>query len=64
MSAYGFTEEQMESLRKAMKERLDRLTLHPHQRLGFPPIAKGKDVDVQRLTTESTAEFFKKKTVN
>lgn len=64
MSAYGFSDEQLEALRKAIKERLDRMPLHPHQRLGYPPIAKGKDVVVDSLTTEQTAEHFKKKTVN
>jgi len=64
MSAYGWTDEQLESFQKAIKERLDRLNLHPHQRLGIPPMIKGQDVAVNRFSTEQTAELLKRKKVN
>jgi hypothetical protein len=64
MSAYGWTDEQLESFQKAIKERLDRLTLHPHQRLGIPPMIKGQDIAVNRFSTEQTAELLKRKKVN
>lgn len=54
MSAYGWDDEQLASFQRAIKERLDRLDLHPHQRLGYPPMLKGQDVVVERFSTEAT----------
>lgn len=64
MNAYGLTNEEVEALTEAMKERLDALPLHPHQRLGVPPICKGKDVTAQRLITEQTADLVRRNGIN
>lgn len=59
MSAYGFDDDQVESLRAAVRERLNRIGLtHPHKRLPFPPASKGKDVTVPRNTADATLESF------
>lgn len=58
MSAYGFDDDQLESLRAAIAGRLNRLPLHPHQRLPFPAGVKGDDVSVPRLTIDATLESF------
>ena len=59
MSAFDFSPEQLESLRAAMKERLDSMPLHPHQRLEFPPMCEGKDVVSQWHSAEATLSNYK-----
>jgi len=58
-NSLGFTDEQLESLTRALTERLNSFSLFPHQRLGFPPFAQGKDVDLPKLSAEATLKNFK-----
>lgn len=63
-SAFDFTPKELADLTRELNARIDRMTLHPHQRLGIPPICQGKDVCSGRLTVESTVEMLKRKAVN
>jgi len=64
MSAFEFDDEQLAALTKAVNERLNRLELHPHQRINFPPMAVGRDVSIRRFETEHTLDVFKRNSVN
>lgn len=64
MSAYDFTDEEIDELTKAMQDRLDRLPLHPKARLKFPDGTKGKDIYSRNLATEMTLQVQKRNDVN
>lgn len=59
MSAYKFTDKQLEELRRVCRNRLNMIPASPHERLGYPPICKGNDVTIDRLTVEATRDHYK-----
>lgn len=64
MSAYEWTDEQLESLQKAIKERLKNIAPHPHLLLPLPAGVKGQDVEMNRCTAEATLDKFRQHQVN
>jgi hypothetical protein len=53
-------EKEIAALMKAALAKLG--PLHPHERLGIPPMIKGKDVESPWLSLDETVAFFKKQT--
>lgn len=52
---------EQEEIAKLMKAALAKLgPLHPHERLGMPPMIKGEDVETPYLTLDETLAAFKK----
>lgn len=50
--------EELKEFRRRIKRVLDMLPLHPHQRLGIPPCIKGKDIESDVLTVQTTSDFY------